>query len=321
MQKIKQNISKIIKHCGCLNELDNVLIIYDSSTKKISELFFNQIKKSNKVQKTKIKLSDHHGFEPSKKVAILMKNSKLIICLSKYSLAHSMARLNASKNGSRFLSMPFYNFKLLRSKSFDENFKKQFFKVRNFTNILSNSKELLIISQKGTKVKLFTNKRKGNCCPGFVSKPGELGSPPDIESNISPLEKKSEGIAVIDGSITHEKLGLLKTPVYFDIKKGFIKKIYSKNKRYQIFLNQIFGDKKSKKRILAECGIGFNRKAKITGHMLTDEGSYGCVHFGFGANNTVGGKNKVGFHLDCIIKKPTLFVDKKKIIDEGKILI
>ena len=196
------------------------------------------------MQKTKIKLSDHHGFEPPKKVAILMKNSKLIICLSKYSLAHSMARLNASKNGSRFLSMPFYNFKLLRSKSFDENFKKQFYKVRNLTNILSNSKELLIISQKGTNVKLFTNKRKGNCCPGLYQ---------NLESwafhlilvNISPLEKKSEGIAVIDGSITHEKLGLLKTPVYFDIKKGFIK-IYSKIKDIK-FLDKLFGGKKSKK--------------------------------------------------------------------------
>ena len=53
---------------------------------------------------------------------------------------------------------------------------------------------------------------------------------------------------------------------------------------------------------LAECGIGLNPKARLTGNMLTDEGSKGCIHFGFGANNTVGGINNVAFHLDFILK-------------------
>ena len=33
------------------------------------------------------------------------------------------------------------------------------------------------------------------------------------------------------------------------------------------------------------------------------------VHFGFGSNITVGGKNDVPFHLDFVIKKPDLFID------------
>ena len=36
--------------------------------------------------------------------------------------------------------------------------------------------------------------------------------------------------------------------------------------------------------------------------MLCDEGAYGCVHFGFGSNYTVGGKNKIDFHVDMILK-------------------
>ena len=53
--------------------------------------------------------------------------------------------------------------------------------------------------------------------------------------------------------------------------------------------------------------------------MLTDEGCRGTVHFGFGSNSTVGGKNKVNFHLDLIMKKPTVYCDNKKIIENGKI--
>ena len=60
--------------------------------------------------------------------------------------------------------------------------------------------------------------------------------------------------------------------------------------------------KNNKSRVLAELGIGFNKKAKLTGMMLTDEGSAGNIHFGFGSNYTVGGKNKVSFHIDIVVK-------------------
>ena len=84
-------------------------------------------------------------------------------------------------------------------------------------------------------------------------------------------------------------------------------------------LNKIFLNQDKKRRILAEFGIGINHKSKLTGNMLTDEGCRGTVHFGFGSNSTVGGKNSVNFHLDFIMKKPTVLIDNKKIIKDGKI--
>ena len=73
--------------------------------------------------------------------------------------------------------------------------------------------------------------------------------------------------------------------------------------------------------ILAECGIGLNPLASLTGKMLTDEGTLGCVHFGFGSNITVGGKNNVPFHLDFVIRRPTLEVDKNVLISNGELCI
>ena len=54
--------------------------------------------------------------------------------------------------------------------------------------------------------------------------------------------------------------------------------------------------------------------------MLIDEGSRGNIHLGLGSNSTIGGRNKVNFHLDHVIKKPSVFIDDYKIIDKGKIL-
>jgi len=56
--------------------------------------------------------------------------------------------------------------------------------------------------------------------------------------------------------------------------------------------------------------------------MLTDEGSLGSIHLGFGSNYTVGGKNKVNFHLDFIVKRPDVVIDNKLyLIKNGKLKI
>ena len=81
------------------------------------------------------------------------------------------------------------------------------------------------------------------------------------------------------------------------------------------------GDKNSKRRVLAEFGIGLNPLAKLTGIMLTDEGALGTIHLGFGSNSTVGGANEVDFHLDFVIKNPTVILDKNIILEKGNLII
>ena len=74
-------------------------------------------------------------------------------------------------------------------------------------------------------------------------------------------------------------------------------------------------------RNIAEFGIGTNDKAKITGNILEDEKVIGTCHIALGNNAGFGGKINVQLHLDGIIKKPTIWVDNKKIMENGKFLI
>ncbi len=113
--------------------------------------------------------------------------------------------------------------------------------------------------------------RIGNYCPGFVEQAGDLGSPPDIEANVSPLEDSAQGVVVIDGSITHPDLGLLTDPVEILVAHGRITEFRSANAKCLAKLNDLFGPPDSLRRVLAECGVGLNPAAKLTGTMLTDE--------------------------------------------------
>ncbi len=320
MTLYKTPILHLLQHCGSLQKNEKVIIICDSATNNMARLFLEEASLiTPNAHLNEIPMANKHGEEPAANVRDSMCKANLIISLCTFSLAHSQARIDASKYGARFLSLPLYNFELLNNPAVVFDFKAQAPIVRFVTDAFTNGKIARVTTQKGTDISLVLDGRIGNFCPGFVDNTSLLGSPPDIESNISPVEDQSEGVVVIDGSITCPEIGLLNTPVILDIKQGVIKSFKSENKEYINILNEMFGDINSKRRILAECGVGLNPAAELTGTMLTDEGAMGCMHFGFGSNYTVGGKNKVDFHLDFVFKEASLYIDSKPIIINGKV--
>ena len=72
---------------------------------------------------------------------------------------------------------------------------------------------------------------------------------------------------------------------------------------------------------IAELGIGTNDQAIVTGAILEDEKVMGTVHIALGNNISMGGTCDVGIHLDGVILEPTVLVDGKLIIEEGKLMI
>ncbi len=86
-------------------------------------------------------------------------------------------------------------------------------------------------------------------------------------------------------------------------------------------LNEILEKVKNKKAYnIAELGIGTNPKAVITGSTLEDEKVKGTCHLALGNNIGFGGKIDVPVHIDGVIKKPTIFIDAKVIIKDGKLI-
>ena len=81
---------------------------------------------------------------------------------------------------------------------------------------------LKVTSLNGTNLDIDISSRLANNCPGIVSGPGDLGSPPDMEVNICPVEKKSNGLIIVDGSVTHDRIGLLRESVSLEINGGQI---------------------------------------------------------------------------------------------------
>lgn len=304
------------------NIIKNILVIYDSTT----ECFLDMIKVAGIASKkninfVEIKAGECHGIEPDSYVLNQMMKSELVMCITKYSLAHTLARKKITEMRIPFLSMPDYDWRMLKNQAHFVDYRKKYLSVKKYADILSNGSEIRIFSEIGTDLKINIKGRQGNCCPGMVNDEYLLGSPPDIEANVAPIEDKSTGILVIDGSITDSKIGLLDSPMKLKICNGKIIDFTSQNYQNVKIIRQIFDNVKSDKAYyIGEFGIGFNDLGMICGNMLVDEGTKGCIHFGMGSNWTIGGENKVSFHLDFVMKEATVFVDNVKIIERGGLI-
>lgn len=316
---LKRNAKVLVYTCGQVRAGDRILIAVDKQLKAVAEYLAREARKITKnVTVLAMEKRIMHGAEPSARIAKAMLNSDIIFGINESSMAHTRARMNASKKGARYLSLADYSLKQLSRQSLSVDFLRWAKIAQRVKDILDEAKKIAITSPGGTRLEINCRGRKANFCPGFCAKPGSLGSPPDIETNISPLEIKSNGILVVDGSIPCRKIGLIKKPFFIKVKNGFINEIEKNNFQAKI-LKDIFGKYPKKAKILAEFGIGLNPNARLCGLMLEDEGCLGTVHFGFGSNATIGGKNSVNFHLDFVIKKPTVSADGYYLMRAGKL--
>jgi len=74
-------------------------------------------------------------------------------------------------------------------------------------------------------------------------------------------------------------------------------------------------------RNVAELGIGTNEKVLLENNLLEMEKVLGTVHIAFGDNKSMGGVVESSIHVDGVILKPTLIVDGKKIMEDGRMIL
>ncbi len=92
------------------------------------------------------------------------------------------------------------------------------------------------------------------------------------------------------------------------------------------YMNRLEEDAKKLKDInwnkFAELGIGLNRAIKcLTGNPIFDEKMAGTIHIALGDNVGFGHAIQSHIHEDLVVLKPTLLLDNRKIIDNGKLKI
>jgi len=198
-------------------------------------------------------------------------------------------------------------------------------------------KEVHVQTDLGTNITVDVEGRKAKSDNGDFREPGRGGNLPAGEVFISPKLGESNGVIVFDGSITLDKTIVIKKPMKVTVEKGHVTNVEGGNEAKQLrdYLHEA-GERpyemvkkgeltmdKAKEYSrnatnLGELGIGLNPKAKIVGNVLEDEKVLGTVHFAIGSNYDQDALALI--HSDGIVKTPTITIDGKTIMKEGKML-
>ena len=314
MDQYEKAANTVLNTCMAALPDETVLIITDPEKKTIADIFLATAEKNNITTKEiVIPLGQANGEEPPNEATEAMLKHKVQLLITDKSLSHTAARKNACKQGARIASMPGITKDML-GRCVDIDYKELKKKDDEIQKILNEGKVAKITSSLGTNLTMNIEGREAFPDDGIYNTPGAFGNLPSGEVAIAPLEGSSNGIYVIDACFAG--IPNLQSPLKITIKDGISTNIEGKNAEElkSMLKKEEYGN-------LAEFGIGTNPKAKITGITLEDEKVLGTIHLALGNSLSFGGKVDVPLHVDGVMKNPTVMIDDKKILENGKLLI
>lgn len=302
----------ILKTCLGVNSDESVLIVTDYGKLDVALEIEEAVSElSNEVMTLKMKPRSRHAEEPPRAVAQAMSAADVCILPTTKSLSHTDARKNACEAGSRIASMPGITMEMLTSGGMTADYLEVKKISEEVAERLTGVREIKIVTALGTDYTASLESRKGLADTGIFVEKGAFGNLPAGEGFIAPVEGKSHGRLVFDGSFARE--GLLKKPIKIEIANGRV--VNTDSEELRGYLKYKNADN------VAEIGIGTNPRAKIIGNVLEDEKVMGTVHVALGDNHTFGGIVKADVHLDGIMKAPDVWLDGEQIMKKGKLFL
>jgi leucyl aminopeptidase (aminopeptidase T) len=244
-----------------------------------------------------------------------MKEVDAIIAPTSKSMSHTRARMEACLNSTRIATLPGVTEEILQ-RGMLADYQKIASRTQKLASLFSKAKSARIETATGTSVVFDLENRGAHADTGLIHSPGSFSNLPAGEAYIAPIEGKTEGTIVFDGSFAG--IGTLDSPITIIIKEGIVENVTGGKQADE--LKNIFEKAGKSGKNVAELGMGTNEKAEISGNILEDEKVMGTLHVAFGDSSTIGGLIESSIHLDGVIKAPTLFIDDIKLMDKGRLL-
>lgn len=180
--------------------------------------------------------------------------------------------------------------------------------------LLDTASDARVVTAAGTDLTMSLAGREGFSCHSILHEVGATATIPDWgDAEISPLEGTASGTIVYDGSIAF--IGKLDAPITVQVVDGAITSISGGESAAE--LQRIMDLEGPTARNVAELGIGTVPRGEITGHK--DDKLFGTVHIALGHNVSLGGSVEAPVHLDGVMHNPTLWLDGREVLVEGRL--
>ena len=309
-EKYSMPIGETLVNLLGIQPWEKVLVLTDLKKEKIGMKIYEELKNKANVKLFVMKTRNRDGEEPTKRARELMLEADVIFAVTFYSITHTKAARECVEKGKRIASMPNLSEFSIKEGGLTADYEQVKEITEKILNLVKYSKKIRVIAKNGTNVEFSVEGREWYKDDGWLNKKGSLGNLPAGEVFIAPLEDS------VNGKIVFDSFPLSKSKLILEVRNGKAYEVRNDIEK----IEKIFLQLGEKSRQIAEFGIDTNPKAKIIGNALEDEKVFGTCHFALGNNVNFGGINDVSFHVDGIIEKPTIIIDDKTIMKEGRLV-
>jgi leucyl aminopeptidase (aminopeptidase T) len=295
---------------------DDLLVVTDPARRAIADAIVHAARDLG-AETVLIEMAERetHGTEPPQDVAAAMSACDVLIAPTTKSLSHTEARHLATEKGARVATMPGITQDML-VRTMNADYEEVARLSRALARALTEGSEVRVTSAAGTDVTFAVDGRSGIADDGNLTAGGAFGNLPAGEGFVAPVERRTNGRIVFDGSMA--SLGILAEPLVATIVDGYATEFSGPRAEE---LTSLLDRSGRDAFAVAELGIGTNRAATLTGNVLEDEKILGTIHVAFGDNHSIGGTIRVPSHQDGIVLDPSVAVDGVAIMDSGRLLI
>ena len=321
-ERMREAARMVVKTCMGIRRQDNVLVVCDPTTTEIGQALYEA--SSEATDRTLLIIMPkgrHHGDEPPRPVANLMRQQNVVLAPTKFSLTHTKARMQASRDGARIATMPGMTVKLFTEGGMTADFSKIRDMITDLSGTLRRKKEVHMTSATGTDVRFEVDWKKWNKeDSGICVRPQMVTNLPAGKIFIRPRPGTMNGIIVIDGSCDAD---ILAEPLTLEVEEGIV--IDVKGGQTAANIRQSFGEVGKRLRpkeldmlwTVAEFGFGVNEQARLIGNLLEDEKVLGTCYISVGDSSTLPPPAQ-GKRFTGVLVNPSLEIGSSLIIEAGE---
>jgi aminopeptidase len=182
---------------------------------------------------------------------------------------------------------------------------------------LEGAHRVHIVSAKGTDVSLGIAGRPFDKDVGVVGRETALSNLPAGEVCLAPLEDSAQGAVVFDLAFWDGRwVEDLEVRFTGGVARGV------RAARGLDLFNATLASATGAGDVIAELGIGLNHEVtRPCGNMLLDEKILGTIHIAVGDNRMLGGVNESSLHWDLLVMGPTVTVDGRTLLADGRLAV
>jgi len=316
MRSVKDGAAKVLSVCTNAGADEDIVLVSDDNKLEIAYAFMAAAKELGLGKAVALVMPPQSigGQEPPQVVARAMEKASLLVVITTHSLSQTKTRMELTRKGARFMSLPDVRVEDLTEGLIEADFAKIAPGVHKLAGLLTKGEYFHVTTKAGCDLSFSARGIEASALDGLCHKKGDFRSL-GVEANVGPVVGSVNGTIVVDGSAP--LLGPLSGTITCEVKDGYVSRIYGGEDARRLE-RALAAFKDPQMYLLAEFGIGMNPCARLTGtSYISDESTVGTVHFGLGTNLSQRGNIKAAGHTDLIVQKPTIEIDGFTLMKDG----